>query len=237
MQSQKSTSATRFCKVCFKKKTANDTASLFQDYSICPACFHKMRPKIIVSNIDGLKVTSLFIYNETIKTMLYQLKGCFDYEMADVFLSRQKSYFKWKYKNWILVPAPSYSKRNEARGFNHVEEIFKCLGNTMIKPIVKINNVKQADLNYEERQTIGKHLSWDKKVSVKGQNILFVDDLFTTGATARACSKMLLEHGAKRVEVLVMARTANPNERKGIVGVFYEKLRQIVCIFKKKEDE
>ena len=235
MQSQKLNSATRFCKVCFKDKLIDDTASLFYDYPICASCFHEMEPKVVITKLNGLKTTSLFIYNEKVKTMLYQCKGCFDIEMAGFFLSRHKSFLKKKYKDWIVVPAPSYCAKNEIRGFNHVEEIFKCLGRPFIHPINKVDNVKQADLNFEDRQKIGSHLKWDEKVSVRGLNILFVDDLLTTGATAKACTKMLLEHGARKVEVLVMARTRDPNKKYDVLDVFNKKLRQILGIFRKKD--
>lgn len=233
MQSEKLNSATRFCKVCFKENLIDDTASLFFDYPVCASCFHEMEPKVITTKHNGIRITSLFTYNEKVKTMLYQCKGCFDIEMANFFLARHKSFLKNKYKNWTIVPAPSYFAKNEIRGFNHVEEMFKCLGRPFIHPINKIDNVKQADLNFEDRQKIGSHLRWDSNTSVKGQNILFVDDLLTTGATAKACTKMLLEHGARKVEVLVMARTRDPNKKYGTLAVLSQKLQQILGIFKK----
>ncbi|MCP3104635.1 competence protein F [Myxococcus sp. K15C18031901] len=41
---------------------------------------------------------------------------------------------------------------------------------------------------------------------VAGQEVLLVDDVFTTGATARAAGVALLDAGASRVEVLTLAR-------------------------------
>ena len=156
------------------------------------------------------------------------------YEMADVFLSRQRSFLRRKYKKWVLVPAPSYEAKDQVRGFNHVEEIFKGLERPFIHAIEKKDNVKQADLNYAERQRIGKHLAWKDEADVAGLNILFVDDLLTTGATAKACARMLLEHGANKVEILVMARTIDPKNRKENKISFMRKLQQIADGFKKK---
>ena len=234
MPSEKSSTTTPFCKVCFKDIRRYDFASLFEDYPICPSCFNSMEPKTVVTMLDGIKTTSLFVYNDKVKQMLYQCKGCFDYEMADIFLSRHKTFLRRKYKDWVLVPAPSYESKNQVRGFNHVVEMFKGLERPFIHAIEKTDNVKQADLNFVERQQIGKHLAWRKGVSVTGLNILFVDDLLTTGATAKACAKMLLEHGANKVEILVMARTIDPKKRKENEISFSQKLRQIVDGFKKK---
>jgi len=237
MPSKKSSSATPFCKVCFKPFSSFDTADLFEDFTICSSCFHLMEPKTVTKKVDGIKATSFFVYNDKVRDMLYLCKGCADYEMAEVFLTRYKWWLRIKYKDWYLVPAPSYGEKNEARGFNQVEEIFRSLNRPYLFPIRKIDNVKQADLNYFERQKIGNHLAWNNEVSVKGKKILFVDDLMTTGATAKACVKLLLEHGASQVEILTMARTEDPKERKENKISFIQKLQQIVTKFRKSKEK
>jgi ComF family protein len=45
---------------------------------------------------------------------------------------------------------------------------------------------------------------------VKDRNILLIDDVFTTGATASACAEALLEEGARAVDVLTLARVVRP---------------------------
>ena len=41
---------------------------------------------------------------------------------------------------------------------------------------------------------------------VRGLNVVLIDDVLTSGATANAASRALLRAGAKRVDVLVFAR-------------------------------
>jgi len=47
---------------------------------------------------------------------------------------------------------------------------------------------------------------------VEGRRILLVDDVFTTGATAVACARVLKRSGAARVDVLTFARVAGGSE-------------------------
>lgn len=48
--------------------------------------------------------------------------------------------------------------------------------------------------------------------SIKGQSVLLIDDVLTTGATVDACSRALKRAGAAKVHVLALARVVRPTE-------------------------
>lgn len=207
--------ATPFCKSCFRDILDPSLAILIKkDAYLCKECFMEMSPKLSQFKLEEFQGESCYFYNEKIKEMLFLLKGCGDIELADLFLVNQKNYFKFKYHSYYLVPSPSYFKRNEIRGFNQVEAIFKGIGKGFIHAIEKTDDRKQSDLHSNERKKIGDHLKWLESTDVKGKNILFVDDVITTGSTALACCKLIKRNGAKKVRILSVART-NFNSKDG----------------------
>lgn len=163
-----------------------------------------MGPDIKRLDIDGTEALTLYGYNEKVRSLLFQFKACGDEELGPVFIQYQAPLLKLRYRGFYLVPAPSFLAKDQARGFNHVQKIFEQLELPYIDCLRKIKDVKQATSNLEERQKIGKALSFAEGYDVHGKRILFIDDLITTGSTAKACVALLKEHGAGQVKILAM---------------------------------
>lgn len=179
---------------------------------LCSSCLKLFQPSFKKNKIDGITCLSLFNYDEQIKKLLYITKGCGDIEMAEVFLNPYYSFLKYSYFNYIMVPAPSNKKDDENRGFNHVEEIFKCLGLKMSKCIYKKVDFKQADLGIKDRQQAYKKIGYKQDIDLKGKNVLIVDDVITSGSTIKAMIKLIKQQHPKKIEVLVIARTEATND-------------------------
>lgn len=104
------------------------------------------------------------------------------------------------------MPAPSFKEANDRRGFNHVIEIFKPLGLDMCDCVVKTKNVKQADLNANERKNVSKILEISD-IDLTGKKVLICDDVFTTGSTVKSMIDLLSAKDPKVIKVLVMSKT------------------------------
>ena len=81
------------------------------------------------------------------------------------------------------------------------------MGLPMVKALVKDEGMKQTELSGQERTAVGKMIHLVKNITIRGKKILLVDDVFTTGSTAKACLKLLSQAGAKKLKLLVAAKT------------------------------
>lgn len=208
MREGKSVSATPFCKVCFKDINELSFGMIVAGQgALCGRCLGEMSPKESVFKVGPFKARALYEYNEKIRSLLFQFKAAGDIELGPLFIDRQLPLLKLIYHGYVMVPAPSYAAKEEKRGFNHVEEMWKPLGLPIVRCLMKTMDVKQANLGLTERKSVGDVIAFSKDKSVLGKKALFVDDVITTGSTALACASLLKKHGARKVRILVMGRT------------------------------
>jgi len=199
---------TKVCKICFKKVSNNSLFNLFfKDCCLCSECQNKLIPIFKKFKVDGVNALAIYEYDDEFKQLIYQFKGCYDIELSPIFLQRYKGEIKVRYRGFIVVPAPSYYEDDEKREFNHVIEIFKELNMPIEKLICKANHFKQAEHKSKDRTQISECLCLLKNEDLKDKKVLFVDDVFTTGNTARTCIELLRELHPKKIEVLVMCKT------------------------------
>jgi len=112
----------------------------------------------------------------------------------------------------IIIPVPLHTRRLLWRGFNQSKEICHTLRNRLERPIltnglVRIRHTQpQTRLDRKERKENIKAAFATKTSLVKGKTVLLVDDVYTTGATLRECTRTLKQAGVAQVDVLVLAK-------------------------------
>jgi competence protein ComFC len=105
-----------------------------------------------------------------------------------------------------LIPVPLHSSRERERGYNQskvlAQEISEITGLSLLDKILirKKNTKDQTNLSLEQRERNVKDAFTVRNNTVlKGKGVLLVDDVMTTGATLRECSRALKEAGARTV--------------------------------------
>jgi len=112
-----------------------------------------------------------------------------------------------------LVPVPLYHRRHRERGFNQAREIADGLAARRKIPVLGClyryrETVSQARLDRMARwDNMTGAFQLKRGFDVKGKNLLLIDDVFTTGATANACAQALAKAGAGELAVLTVARS------------------------------
>jgi ComF family protein len=115
----------------------------------------------------------------------------------------------------VIVPVPLHRWRLLRRRYNQAALLAWGLAREMGKVCLPDGLLRmrhtpsQGHLKAKDRaQNVKKAFAINPRHSsmIEGKTVLLVDDVFTTGATVRECTKTLLEAGAAEVHVLAVAR-------------------------------
>lgn len=119
----------------------------------------------------------------------------------------------------LLVPVPLARTRLWTRRFNQSALLASAIAraqNLTASPFLlkRIRRTaSQVGLSAEQRRhnVAGAFAVPERhRGLLDGRNILLIDDVITTGATANACARALKQAGAARVDVLALARVVDP---------------------------
>jgi ComF family protein len=115
----------------------------------------------------------------------------------------------------LIVPVPLHRLRLISRRFNQAAALAHCVSKASAVPVdtQALVRVKQTppQVGLSRPQRAGNvqgafRVPEEAKPKIFGTNIVLVDDVLTSGATANAAARTLLRGGAKNVDVLVFAR-------------------------------
>lgn len=111
-----------------------------------------------------------------------------------------------------VVPVPMHWWKRWRRGFNQAERLGREVSRALSIPMVealrrpKPSRVQAGLASAARRRNALRSFALSSSGEVAGKSVLLVDDVFTTGATATACARLLKRAGAERVELLALAR-------------------------------
>ncbi len=113
-----------------------------------------------------------------------------------------------------LIPVPMHVSRQADRGFNQANDIARwCARDLRLRswPDAARRNVDTGSLAGLSRAARQQRIlgAFRADEAVAGQRVAIVDDVLTTGSTARELARELYDTGAVSVELWVLARTSN----------------------------
>lgn len=204
------------CQTCKKNlpiiKTACTSCNLPLPFTgVCGQCIQA--PPIFYKAIAPYQYK--FPIDSLITQFKYQSKWSMGRLLADLLIEQlELNYAQGLAKPDYLIYVPQTKKRLKKRGFNQAEMLSTWLAKKLNLPIYHqlITRVKdtppQQGLTAKERTKNLKHaFNINSKLNVKDSHIAIVDDVLTTGSTVNTIAQLLLEQGAKRVDVYAIART------------------------------
>jgi ComF family protein len=143
-----------------------------------------------------------------------------------VLLAESLEVFAGSAAQMLVIPVPMHTAKERLRGFNHAELLARAamaemrrrhpqwglhLETGLLKR-VRVT-VSQAGLTtHQRRQNLRGAFFAPHPERLVGRDVLLIDDIYTTGATARACSRVLRNAGARSVRVATVARA----QREGV---------------------
>jgi ComF family protein len=136
--------------------------------------------------------------------LAYRLAQLFANEARDSLMARNLD---------VVVPVPLHWSRRLWRGYNQAAVPAQVLASSLGKPYRASylwryrQTPSQRSLSPEERRkNVRKAFRASIPARYRNLTILLVDDVMTTGSTADACSRVLLNAGARNVWVAVLVR-------------------------------
>jgi ComF family protein len=117
----------------------------------------------------------------------------------------------------VIVPVPLHPSRLRQRGFSQAQDLAvaarRFAGARQTIDVLLLERVQatseQAGLSRAARKENVRGafaVPRSARPRLLGKTVLLIDDVLTTGATAAACARALRQGGARRIDVLVLAR-------------------------------
>lgn len=156
---------------------------------------------------------ALLNYNEAARVSMSMIKYRNKREYLDFYaeaISLRYGRAILRMKAQALVPVPLHPSRLRTRGFNQAGLLALGIGKRLNLPVYpqllirKKKTEPQKRLNAKERLANLEEAFAPGNVFPEVSRVILVDDIYTTGSTAEACTRALLRAGTEKVYVLTI---------------------------------
>ena len=194
------------CERCQEQLIPSPNRCLFCDLPlttarVCIVCRSKRAP------IDQFQ--SAFLYREPLPSLInlwkFQNRPDLTHLIASLAANSLQTLLL---QNDIVVPMPTHWRRQIWRGFDHIWLLSNALCNQLQRtpPIPILKQIKwrpqQSKISRSLRQRNG-HI-FEARRSISNQTVVLIDDIATTGETARAAAHAIKEAGARSVALVAI---------------------------------
>lgn len=190
-----------FCAAC-RTPFLNDKP--LDDSGVCPLC-----------RLGANRFDAAYAYGEyagTLRKLIHLFKYDGVRSLAGDFSSMLRRALPRDEDFDVIVPMPLHWYKRWQRGFNQAALMARGVAGRTGLPLVEaVRKTKKTDVQAgltraERRRNVTAVFQVTKPAAIQGRHVLLIDDVLTTGATARSCADVLKRAGARKVSVLALAR-------------------------------
>ncbi len=218
----------RTCPVCTKTITSGyvcPSCFLHIQYVKFPYCI-KCGKGILLSSLEYcedcyaspksfIRCVALYDYRSPIISKMmaeikYHNRRDFIDFICDDFIEKKGHIIK-EWAGEVFLPVPVHPSKLYTRGFNQAEAMARKLSNAFDIPLdtkllIRTKRTSpQKKMSASERSAnLISAFKTTKRLAY--ETVILVDDIYTTGSTVEACTKVLMESGIKHVYVICFSR-------------------------------
>jgi ComF family protein len=203
------------CSICGQRLISPHALSIEHGEPRCGVCRRLGQPFV--------KAAAYGSYESGLRDLIHMLKyqqvrpaaNVLGRMLAEVIVGFEPD---WEETHLLVVPVPLFSAKLRQRGFNQAELIARIALKlspsrerySLATDVLERMRDTQSQTGltpHQRRENLRGAFRVKDRDQISGREVLLVDDVFTTGATASECARVLRRAGAAKIWVATVART------------------------------